>query len=97
MVQANKATGICSTCNNLPTCAYFARRGPVFFCELYDDHAPSNAGPDTPSRPHPAPERTLEPDEEAPGLKGLCVNCDLRHTCTYPKAAGGIWHCEEYV
>jgi hypothetical protein len=26
----------------------------------------------------------------------LCSNCEDRHTCIYPKPAGGVWHCEEY-
>ena len=33
---------------------------------------------------------------EQPSLKGLCVNCENRDTCTLPKAEGGVWHCEEY-
>jgi len=27
---------------------------------------------------------------------GLCVNCEDRETCVYPKPDGGVWHCEEY-
>ena len=30
-------------------------------------------------------------------LRGLCVNCDLRRDCTYPKPPGGVWNCDEYV
>jgi hypothetical protein len=30
-------------------------------------------------------------------LRGLCVSCDLRPDCTYPKAPGGVWNCDEYV
>ena len=26
---------------------------------------------------------------------GLCVNCEDRDTCTFPKPPGGVWHCEE--
>ena len=39
-------------------------------------------------------------DERAPFLgllRGLCVNCDLRRDCTYPKPASGVWNCDEYV
>jgi len=27
---------------------------------------------------------------------GLCVNCEDRETCIYPKPEGGVWRCEEY-
>ncbi len=27
---------------------------------------------------------------------GLCFNCAIRRTCSYPKPEGGVWHCEEY-
>jgi hypothetical protein len=27
---------------------------------------------------------------------GLCVNCEDRDTCAFPKPPGGVWHCEEY-
>ena len=30
-------------------------------------------------------------------LRGLCVNCDLRRECTYPKPVSGVWNCDEYV
>jgi len=29
-------------------------------------------------------------------IKGLCINCENRHTCEFTKPNGGIWHCEEY-
>lgn len=28
--------------------------------------------------------------------RGLCTNCELRHTCTFARAEGGVWRCEEY-
>jgi hypothetical protein len=30
-------------------------------------------------------------------FRGLCVNCDLRWKCTYPKPPQGVWSCDEYV
>jgi hypothetical protein len=30
-------------------------------------------------------------------LRGLCVNCDRRYDCTYPKPPSGVWSCDEYV
>lgn len=29
-------------------------------------------------------------------VRGLCVNCENRHTCEFVKPNGGVWHCEEY-
>jgi hypothetical protein len=28
--------------------------------------------------------------------RGLCMNCDVRDTCTFTKPEGGVWFCEEY-
>jgi hypothetical protein len=28
--------------------------------------------------------------------QGLCVNCDVRETCTFSRPEGGVWYCEEY-
>ena len=38
-------------------------------------------------------------DREPPTgtLRGLCVNCDRRYDCTYPKSPLGVWSCDEYV
>jgi hypothetical protein len=35
------------------------------------------------------------PEKGTGELKGLCVQCARRQTCTYPKPAGGVWHCDE--
>lgn len=34
---------------------------------------------------------------DAGECKGLCVSCANRETCLFPRAEGGVWHCEEYV
>ena len=30
------------------------------------------------------------------GHGGLCMDCEYRNDCTYPKPEGGVWHCGEY-
>ena len=30
-------------------------------------------------------------------IKGICINCDNRHTCKFIKPNDGVWHCEEYT
>ena len=32
---------------------------------------------------------------EAAEVEGLCRGCANWPTCSYPKPAGGVWHCEE--
>lgn len=106
MVQTATAritkTGLCSTCNNVSTCFYFATRGPALFCELYDDHV-NGAPPVSQSRLVRTPPRAerrrpaATPPQKPVVLKGLCVNCEHRDTCTFPKPPGGVWRCEEYA
>ena len=99
MVRANLINGICASCNNMPTCFHFARRGPAFRCEQFDDHVPRRPNP-TPQQKQLRSERAAlaaKTRSETRGWKGLCVNCELRSTCTYLKPPGGIWHCEEYA
>jgi len=36
-------------------------------------------------------------EEAVSKYSGLCMNCEHRRTCTYPKPEGGIWHCEDYA
>ena len=87
---------LCSTCNTAPSCRMAVRRtGPIHFCEEFDDH----------QEPAPRPKKCstmgqepLSPEDLARErtYKGICSNCEERHTCMYPKPYGGIWHCEEY-
>jgi hypothetical protein len=37
------------------------------------------------------------PSRSAGPFQGLCVNCDRRFDCTYPKPAGGVRSCDEYA
>ncbi len=89
--------GICSTCNHAPTCSF--RRDtprPVLECDEFDDHVvPSRA-----TRPNLDLEsqfKAVSDEEESGQYKGLCVNCEVRKTCTLRTPGDSIWHCEEYV
>ena len=96
-----KATrsGICSTCKHAPTCCYQKDpRRPVLQCEEFEPDEP-------PPRERPAKQASLPRSSEVGrgprkgklgNLKGLCVDCDNRGTCMYPKPESGVWHCEEY-
>ncbi len=85
-------TGICSTCNQAMECVQAIRAAqPILFCDMFDDRVEV-------SREKAVTKKTKEQvaPEASPQLKGLCVNCENRETCMFPKPEGGVWHCEEY-
>lgn len=86
---ATKSIGICSTCNHFEDCLFRRRNGqPVWYCEEFDNFVALELAA--------IPEEIeVVPNGEVK-LMGLCVNCEDRFTCTYPKPEGGVWHCEEY-
>ncbi|MHC4781304.1 MAG: hypothetical protein ACYTFG_22235, partial [Planctomycetota bacterium] len=72
----------------LPGCG----QSTLLHCEEFHCEG-RECGPAT--SPETRPEKsvgTAEPE----GLKGLCVNCEERFDCGYPKSPGGVWHCAEY-
>lgn len=84
--------GLCSTCNHASECINAKRATePILFCEMFDDYV-------KPGQVNKSQTQAGSiPTEKEPGrLKGLCVNCEERHTCKFPKPDGGVWHCEEY-
>ncbi len=91
MPESAQAVGLCSTCNNSPSCFHRARRGPALFCELFDDYVAMSDGNAirTATEMHTA-------NESQSKYAGLCMNCEHRRACGYPKPAGGVWHCENY-
>ena len=84
---------LCVTCNYGPECT--SRKNivrPVYFCENFDDYTkPEQAEVEV----RPTPGKAV--DEKSQEFKGLCLNCDHRDTCAFPKPESGVWHCEEYV
>jgi hypothetical protein len=92
-----KYKGICSTCNNAPTCMYIKdRKLPVSQCEEFDDYSPKQPKMAISSSREPSIASTSQ-EGDTVKYKGLCVNCENRKTCTLTKHEGGIWHCEEYL
>ncbi len=93
------STGLCSTCNNLPTCT-LARcdQHPVMFCEEFD-------GVVRAATPVAMIERTslavqdqrFCESQHSSKHRGLCRTCEHREGCTFPKSEGGVWQCEEFV
>ncbi|NIO55914.1 MAG: hypothetical protein GTN72_07165 [Candidatus Latescibacteria bacterium] len=99
LIVETKSPGLCSTCNNAHTCFYRKRRGfDALFCEMFDDYVPDGkAGTRVAGVVIPTAWTEAEGERSAAEpLKGLCVNCENRDACMFPKPEGGIWHCEEY-
>ena len=95
MTVPMKQLGICSTCNHMEECTAGKNwKGPVTFCEEFDDYLPPKEAPVAAVVKVVGEERNAKNDTSK--YKGLCVNCELRETCAFPKPDGGVWHCEEY-
>ena len=86
--------GICSNCNNETDCKYLENCDqPVFHCDQYDGYAPP---PKETVKLNPKSLKAKPNTQKASSYQGLCRDCELRETCTFPKAEGGVWHCDEY-
>ena len=83
---------LCSTCNHAGTCdPRSTAEHPIFFCEMFEAFVPASVVAPTTT----GPERQANPAGMV-GLKGLCINCEHRESCSMHRPEGGIWHCEEY-
>ena len=89
--------GLCSTCDNAPTCCYWrSRRSPVFYCELFSAYTPPEVRNRKPSRSVATEGQAKATAARPNGMLGLCSTCDFWETCRLAGSEGGIWHCEEY-
>jgi len=98
LLQIEESRGLCSTCNNAPSCFYHHSRGPALFCELFDNYVSPGVQTFAAGAPQATvPLFTSNPAlEEAAEYTGLCMNCENRQTCGHAKSEGGVWHCEDY-
>jgi hypothetical protein len=79
--------GLCSTCRLSATCTFPRQAGrPIRFCDEFEGEQKVEA-----AKPQTSAKKVIVND-----LKGLCRLCDKAATCTFPKAEGGVWHCDEY-
>ena len=90
--------GLCMTCNHFQSCMHATRsKGPIWFCEEFDDSGPMRTGPVVATAPTSPPNVANVQSIDLPSTRlGLCSNCEEHPTCTFSKPEGGIWHCEEY-
>jgi len=88
--------GLCRDCVKAGECTFSRHPDhPVRSCDEFEGA--------NPPRPAPTPLVVLarifplehKPEEAESDLKGLCAQCARRRSCTYPKPAGGVWHCGE--
>jgi hypothetical protein len=99
MVPPNSGVkgGLCSTCDNAPTCSYLrSRRYPVLQCEEFTAFTPPDVRTRPPSRPRPEADTPHMSPVRPNHLLGLCSTCEEWETCTYSRFEGGVWQCEEY-
>jgi hypothetical protein len=91
VLDKKKLSGLCSTCKYADECCFPKDPNrPVFFCEEFEiEQAPVIQE----THPDSSKEELSKTDEK---FKGLCVNCEHRYECTFPKSESGVWHCEEY-
>jgi len=91
--------GLCSTCDTASTCT-FPRdpERPIMHCDELDSHRVDTATAEELLRAEPARREAVAraKQKELDKYQGLCVNCENRETCTFPKPEGGVWHCDEY-
>jgi hypothetical protein len=87
--------GLCASCSSATDCTFkrSAERA-IMHCDEF-------SGYEIPGLLITEAEITAKPrlsfSEPTPSiLSGLCVNCEERDGCTYPKSDGGVWRCEDY-
>ena len=91
-----KHRGLCSTCKNASFCAFPRDPDkPVFYCEEFEIEKPAPRRTTRKERPQATESYVTEGKDTTKSI-GLCSDCDNRQTCVFPKAEGGVWHCEEY-
>lgn len=91
----NRKLGICPGCALNPRCSLRRDKSTaVWFCESFQCAAEEERGVEPIDIDRCASEMAgCRYDSR---FKGLCMNCENREKCTYPKPEGGVWHCSEY-
>lgn len=94
--KESKINGLCTTCVHVTACVYcLVRGGDVIYCDMFDDGSGKIGSEETSGRSRISLAVDSR-DDEGGKFEGLCANCATRHSCTKPRPAGGVWHCEDY-
>lgn len=85
--------GLCTTCVDEPVCTFTRPVGrSVMFCEEFDGAV--EVKPRLTLESMPPTERLAVVDHGR--VRGLCMTCERREACAFPKPEGGVFHCEEF-
>ena len=82
---------LCPTCMHVDDCVLFSNgERPAWHCEEFV------AVGAPPREARPAATSAMAATLQEQKHLGLCVNCEDRETCTFPRPEGGVWRCNEY-
>lgn len=98
-IDKNRYLGLCSYCKSAPNCTFVRDPNrPVCQCEEFDEMTYAYVG--IPKQKDISlkylSKNPLTSEDPFHHYKGLCINCEERATCIYPKPEGGVWHCDEF-
>ena len=88
---------LCGLCENDKHCTFPHLTGrPSLHCgEFVSFSRPQKPKPTETFRTS-SDKKVYSVREEEGKKMGLCRTCDKRENCTFPRAEGGVWHCEEF-
>lgn len=95
MIKHIKYFGLCMSCRNASVCTFPRDPAmPAFYCEQFEIDTPVSVI--TAEQEQPFVMGSADIDKDSSRLVGLCIDCEGRKNCSFPKSEGGVWHCEEY-
>lgn len=85
--------GLCTTCVNEPVCTFPRSVDyPVTSCDEFEGGV--EVKPLRSLEGSRLTERFAVANRE--WFPGLCMTCEKRETCTFPKPEGGVFNCDEF-
>jgi hypothetical protein len=86
--------GLCPYCSSSATCTFPRDPAkPLLQCDEFQSETRPSGAVTSLAKDVSFVRRETPPDS-AP--QGLCRTCAMQAECTFPKAAGGVWRCEEF-
>lgn len=91
--------GLCSYCKSESVCTFIRDPNrPVYECDEFEEihYVSLRVSNQKKISPIHSSKNLPSPQDPPSSYKGLCMNCEQKASCIYPKPEGGVWHCEEY-
>jgi hypothetical protein len=86
--------GICTTCNDAPTCVNLkASSQPIWHCDQFDDYVPPS---DVSSAHRPAATPPIAKTTTNGSFEGLCSTCGNKDGCVNQTPGTSKMFCEEF-